>query len=1276
MPVLQTGLAKSAAADYTIDQSLRFGSTDYLSRTPASTTNRKTWTISAWVKRSTLGNDGGSTDRKGIMGTVETGGAGGNGEKMIRLQFTEDDELAIASDNDSYLHVATSAVYRDLSAWYHIVCACDTTQATDTNRLKFYVNGEQVTSFSTATWPAEDLLTAFNYTHQHRTGYGYGAGTEPLEGYLAEFYFIDGLQYAASDFGELDSTTNQWKPIDAKDDLTFGTNGFYQKYAATELADSFEDAVKYTVTSFTTVESTTWTAPAGVTSVEYLVVAGGGSGANSAGAWGGGGGGAGGLRTGTLSVTPSSSYTVTVGAGGTAVASAGNGVNGSDSVFSSITSTGGGGGGNGNGLVGGSGGGAGGTGGSNTGAAGTAGQGYAGGSNAGGGCTYGTYGGAGGGGSSAVGGSSGGGLRVGGAGTASSITGASVTYAGGGGGGITNAGSCTGGAGGSGGGGAGGTNNAGTNATGYGSGGGGNGDGGGDSGTGSSGIVIIRYVDSSGTVSGHTITAVGDVTNTRAQSKVGDSSIYFPAGSDYLSIPDSADWDVGTGDFTIEAWTNFTNSGADNNYDNIFKQHGYFQFARRQSTNQLYMYSGTNIGSSSVDTLADGTWRHVAVCRDSGTVYGYINGVSVFNYADTSDLDYSPAVTVGSDDGSATWYIDELRFSDTARYPSGTTFTSFGQDGGTIASPTPFTADSNTKLLIHSADFDGGLGADSSGNENDFSVTNLVATDVVLDSPSNTFATINPLAYCDTLSEGNLKTTGTGSWYPNSGTIGMSSGKWYWEFNIISLDSNTYSGIMEGKSAADGDGYPGGAYNTGYGYKQDGQLYTSPSTTASYGATYAAGDIMGVALDMDDGTLTFYKNNATQGEAATGLTGTYLPAFSPQTSSSTFVINFGQDSSFAGYETAQGNQDSNGIGDFYYEPPADHLALCSSNLPSPEIALPTDHFNTQLWTGTGSGQTFSNFTFQPDFLWFKQRNGTSSHALFDSVRGVNSGLDSGSNVAENTAASASQDLVSFDDDGFTTGTPSQYGSLGSSTNTIVTWSWKGDGVAGGTLNEDGDTDSYVNVNTAAGFSIVKVTFPDALDHTFGHGLSQAPELVIGKDVEATALWWVYSKPTGNTKYLELNTNVAASDAYEAWQDSTPSASLIYITGGVYGTDEEFINYCFHSVEGYSKVGSYDGNYDADGPFVYTGFKPAYVLIKVTDTADNWVIHDSARGPYNANEPELRPNTSDAEAASSDTAVDFLSNGFKLRNSDTGYNRSYNYIYYAVASIPFKYSRGN
>ena len=249
-------------------------------------------------------------------------------------------------------------------------------------------------------------------------------------------------------------------------------------------------------------------------------------------------------------------------------------------------------------------------------------------------------------------------------------------------------------------------------------------------------------------------------------------------------------------------------------------------------------------------------------------------------------------------------------------------------------------------------------------------------------------------------------------------------------------------------------------------------------------------------------------------------------------------------------------------------------------------------------------------------------------------------------------------------------------SVNENTDGLVAWNWLGDGVAGGTLNEDGSEDSQVNVNTTSGFSSVTYTGTGSLA-TIGHGLTEAPELVIIKDRDGVEQWVVYVEPLGNTKFLKLSTTSASTTdtSGNRWNSTSPSATVftVNIDSAVNTSTNDYVAYCFHSVEGYSKVGSYLGNGNADGTFVYTGFRPAYVLSKDTNSANNWAVVDDARNTYNVSNARLEPNDSDDESTSL-TCFDFVSNGFKARTSDADFNQDdYVYVYLAFASYPFKYS---
>jgi hypothetical protein len=617
--------------------------------------------------------------------------------------------------------------------------------------------------------------------------------------------------------------------------------------------------------------------------------------------------------------------------------------------------------------------------------------------------------------------------------------------------------------------------------------------------------------------------------------------------------------------------------------------------------------------------------------------------------------------------------MDEIRISDTARYT--TTFT---------PSTTAFTADANTLLLIHS-DFNGGLGQDISGNKNDFAVTNLVATDQMVDSPTNNFCTLNPLVRSydtPTYSEGNLQATGAyalSSYGTIAATMSISSGKWYWEVyqKAVGYVSTGIKSDLSLTSIAVNPQDHTGTIN----YYTDGTKRID-GTSTSYGATYATGDIVGVALDLDSGTqtITFYKNNSTQGSitisGGCASAASVVPEGITLYTTDVVVMNFGQDSSFAGNKTAQGNQDSNSIGDFYYEPPTDYLALCTSNLASPEIALPTDYFNTLLYTGTGgSGQSLTGVGFQPDMMFLKRRDaGSTGWGAMDVVRGAEAS-SSLSKLTPNAATAEESsgdtyDVISFDSDGFTVGEGYNL-NVNVSSGTYATWNWKAGGTAAS--NTDGTITSSVSANTTAGFSIVSYTGEDNAGDTVGHGLTQTPELIIVKDLTSAEDWQVYDVTGGPTKYIQLNDTGDYATDTTRWNDTAPSASVFSLgtSDKVNDDGDNYIAYCFHSVEGYSKVGSYEGNGNLDGAFVYTGFRPAFVMTKSVDSTSDWQMFDNKRAGYNVDNYELEANDSAAEDTSTEF-IDIVSNGFKNRDT-TDPNVAETYIYLAFAESPFKYS---
>jgi hypothetical protein len=554
---------------------------------------------------------------------------------------------------------------------------------------------------------------------------------------------------------------------------------------------------------------------------------------------------------------------------------------------------------------------------------------------------------------------------------------------------------------------------------------------------------------------------------------------------------------------------------------------------------------------------------------------------------------------------------------------------------------------------------------DQSGNNNDWTSNNLTESDISVDSPTNNFATLNPLKQKDvTLSEGNLKsfggTGGSGDVLTHS-TFGVSSGKWYSEFAYtkISGDASYSVGIQKTKSTGSEDlSYRYYAYN--------GNKYQN-STGSSYGASYTAGDIIGIALDMDAGTLTFYKNNVSQGTAFTSISGEYnFYGTRMGGAEHTGVWNFGQDSSFAGNKTAQGKQDSNEIGDFYYTPPTGFLALCTDNLPDVAVT-PSEHFNTVLYTGTGSAQDI-NLGMNSDFTWVKSRGATGSHALFDSLRKTGSNYNHLSSNSTNAEGS-----TSYVDDVSTV-----FGLTGAgwntSSGTYVAWNWKANG--SGSSNTTGTINTIsTSANVDSGFSIVKWVGNEGSDESIGHGLSKPPEMIITFNLDEGWGSQVYHKDMGTNKKMMISETTAAETDTDVWADTAPTSSVFYVGTDIMTNwdDRNYIGYCFHSVDGYSKCGSYSGNANDDGTFVYTGFRPAWVMVKRTENSDNWLIWDAKRNTYNVMNTVLKANDSAADSSDNAYRIDFTSNGFKLRDDFGGINTSETYIYLAFAETPFKYS---
>jgi hypothetical protein len=559
-----------------------------------------------------------------------------------------------------------------------------------------------------------------------------------------------------------------------------------------------------------------------------------------------------------------------------------------------------------------------------------------------------------------------------------------------------------------------------------------------------------------------------------------------------------------------------------------------------------------------------------------------------------------------------------------------------------------------------------GLGKDFSGNGNYWTTNNISITagttyDSMTDVPTLTsatasnFCTLNPLksnSSTSTYQNGNLQVT-----FPNAGaggiatgTIAVSSGKFYWEVTVGGTDGSTQPklGIIsptvqtETSSSIDvGD--------LGYAYGRNGNKSILGSVS-SYGASFTTNDVIGFALDMDAGTLVCYKNNSSQGTLVSGLNGLFTVGLTAYNGYSE-TINFGQRP-------------------FAYTPPTGFVALNTFNLPTSTIVKGNKYMDVNLYTGNGGIQSLT-MGFAPDLAWQKARSIGYAGSLYDSVRGATKQLSSVTTDAEDTR----NGVTSFNSNGVTLGDSGRSNDNGQ---TYVNWAWKAGGT--GVTNTAGSITSTVSVNPTAGFSVVTYTGSGS-NGTVGHGLGVAPRMIFVKDRTQGGTyrdWAVYNADIGAGNALFLNDTTGSFSKPSYWNSTTATSSVFSLGSDitVNQSGDAYVAYCWSQIAGYSAFGSYTGNGSSDGPFVYLGFRPAFVMIKQTNTSGNdWVIRDNKRAAnYNVINADLFPNTSGAETSDSFRLTDFVSNGFKIRNTGSGSNTSGStYIYMAFAENPFRNS---
>ena len=711
-------------------------------------------------------------------------------------------------------------------------------------------------------------------------------------------------------------------------------------------------------------------------------------------------------------------------------------------------------------------------------------------------------------------------------------------------------------------------------------------------------------------------------------------------------------------------------------------------------------FNGTSYDVRTTQLFRDpSAWYHLIIAMDttqataSNRIKIYVNGVQVTAFAvstypsqnydtgfNTTTVQYLGYNEYNYFDG----YMTEVNFID----GQALTPASFGvTDPATgVWGPRQYTGPYGTNgFYLNFSDNSGTtsttLGKDYSGNgnnwtPNNFSVTAGAGNDSLVDTPTpygtdtgaggevrGNYCTLNPLdkGSAIALANGNLDIGSASN--PNNncrGTFGMSSGKWYFEFVITSAIGGVPAFGIGSDTASLTSNFSGALY-----------LYLSNGTKAvngvetAYGATFTQNDVIGVAFDADNNSITFYKNNSSQG-AITGVTSglTWRP-FVHASITATITSNFGQRP-------------------FAYTAPSGFKALCTQNLPTPTIGATSatqanKYFDVVLRTSNGNvGGTYSTTVNMSNgaLLWDKARSINSSHYLLDSVRGISKTLSSDTTGAE---ANYPNWFTNFGSSSFTTGSDDYTAGT-----TVVDWIWAANG--SGSSNTAGTISSTVSANTTAGFSIVTYTGNGTSGATVGHGClvngaATTPSMVILKRRDAVSNWQVKHVSLNANQNLELNSTAAVDTAPgSGYISAISSTTLTLLNGGsaitnVNANTGTYLVYCFAPVAGYSAFGSYTGNGSTDGPFIYTGFRPEWILIKPSSLVDSWQVEDAARSPFNTVNDQLFPNTTNAEQVDSPTRnTDFLSNGFKIRGTNGGINQSSaTYIYAAFAEFPFKYT---
>jgi hypothetical protein len=722
-----------------------------------------------------------------------------------------------------------------------------------------------------------------------------------------------------------------------------------------------------------------------------------------------------------------------------------------------------------------------------------------------------------------------------------------------------------------------------------------------------------------------------------------------------------------------------------------------------QSNNQLSVGLWNDSLTTTQVFRDTSAWYHIVIAVDATQATAanreiiYINGVQCSSYASAyyiaqnTDLAYNSANQHLIGQQSSTNYFDGYITEFNSIDGQALTPSSFGETDTTtgVWKPKAYTGTYGTNgFYLKFSDIattsgsNAGLGKDFSGNTNYWTTNNISVTagttyDAMTDSPTLTSATVanyavmNPVGIIKTTSASlatfagaNLNVSGGAAWFYaySSIAIPIGSGKYYAEFTINTSGGSDYIAVGINPVVGSFGATAHSSSEGGVWYSNNATKWLG-STNSSYGASYTANDIIGVAVDSGASTITFYKNNTSQGAISfnSNLTSNTLALLGVDMYSSSISANFGQRP-------------------FSYTPPTGFVRLNTYNLPDSTIKKGNTVMDAYIYTGDGNSTRTITLPIVADFVWSKNRTTANDHVLIDTVRGGTSpvkALFSNLTVAEITTIAGwggygYPDSLSGTSYAVVKGTQAT-----SYTNKLndsyVNWIWQA-GQGSTSSNTSGARTSTVSVNATAGFSVVTWTGSGSGSTTIGHGLGVAPAMIIIKDRVNAFAWNVYHRSLGNTAGINLN-STGASDTNIGWWNNTSPTSTLFTVGTYENSASNYVAYCWAEIAGFSRFTSYVGNGNADGPFVYCGFRPKYVMYKDTANAStNWEVVDSARNTTNPEFTRLFPNQSNADDNGVNPVMDFTANGFKIRTSAFGANNNGNtHIVMAFAENPTKYA---